>query len=246
MPSIRNPILFLNSPTLPQLEDIKAYRGIPTPQREVNAVAATADALKEQMEILTRQRGFIDDSAIVVSEFLTIIDGLTARIDTLEKIIVQLVPAGYGGMALDTPVLYDIRLAFTTLPYDSVNPSVERGVTMIPASDEFTVNIAGVWQLMVVLNLVGHNSLNQGRAFDIRLFNVTTAAAAGGLTVGIGRNTEDTLISITALFEVPETAVGNIFRMEVGNAVTAITGGSLDVNDVQFVFVSELGSLITT
>ena len=52
----------------------KARRGhgIPDPRNNVDALYATVAALKEQVEILSRLRGYTDDSALFVRDFDTL------------------------------------------------------------------------------------------------------------------------------------------------------------------------------
>ena len=71
------------------------------------------------------------------------------------------------------------------------------------------------------------------------------AAAGEGVVIGIGRNTEDSLVSVSAIFDITQADVDNAysFHNEVGNADVNIIGGDLTANAIQAVFVGELGSL---
>ncbi len=62
----------------------RAFRGIPNPTMDLAAIYETTAALKEMVEVITRQRGLVDDSAILVNEFESVIHRLENRIATNE------------------------------------------------------------------------------------------------------------------------------------------------------------------
>ncbi len=175
-------------------------------------------------------------------------ESLAARVVLLEKLIVQLVPSGYGGavQAADIPG-FDIPTGtYVTLPFDTLAPSVERGVSFDLLANTFTFTSKGVWALLVNVNVQGHNSANSGRNFNLRMFNLTDSTAGAGVVVGVARNQEDTYVSSPVLIEVSQADIddGDVFRIEVGNADAAITGGTLIGSVVQVHHVSELGALL--
>lgn len=47
----------------------RTAHGIPDPRADVDSLVRTVEALKEQVEILNRERGYLDDSAITVGDF---------------------------------------------------------------------------------------------------------------------------------------------------------------------------------
>ncbi len=156
------------------------------------------------------------------------------------------VTVGYGGGKQLSNVSFDIpTVTFNTLPFDTLAPVTQIGVTFDTASDTFTFESAGAWTIMFNMSLQNHNSNNGGRNFTIRAFNVTQTVAGDGVVVGVGRNVTDTFISISFLAEVSQANVDNndSFRIEVGNADTAITGGILVAGGIQVTHSSELGLL---
>jgi len=168
------------------------------------------------------------------------------RLDTLETNIIELVPSGYGGMSLDTPVLFDIVAAFTTVPFDANNPAASRGITFNLTNNTYSFTAKGVWQVIFNFALEGHNSSNAGRNFGLRIFNVTTATVASKVVQqGIGRNETYTLVSLSFLVEITQATVdaGESFRFEVGGGDLA-NGGTLNLALGQFTHASELGLLI--
>ena len=174
-------------------------------------------------------------------------ESLTDRVVLLEKIIVELVPAGYGGGVQEADIAFTIpTVTYVTLPFDTLSPTVERGVTFNLPANTFTFTARGVWLLTVNLNIEGHNSSNSGRNFEVRLFNVTDSIGSAGIVIGVGRNQEDTFVSLSLMIEISQADVddADVFRVEVGNADTAITGGTLIAAAVQVSHVSELGALI--
>jgi hypothetical protein len=50
--------------------NIHKYRGIPEPSPEVHSLYQTVAALKEVVETLTRQRGYISESAVTVEDLI--------------------------------------------------------------------------------------------------------------------------------------------------------------------------------
>jgi len=172
---------------------------------------------------------------------------LFTNVETLNRVIIELVPAGYGGgkqvanFALDIPTV-----TFNTLPFDTLAPVTQRGVTFDTVSDTFTFESAGVWTIMFNMSIQGHNSNNGGRVFTIRAFNVTQSTAGDGVVVGVGRNVTDTFVSMSFLAEISQANVddNDSFRIEVGNADTAINGGTLVAGGIQTTHSSELGLLI--
>jgi len=164
----------------------------------------------------------------------------------LEEVITNLVPAGYGGMKLGTPVSFDIVAAFTTVPFDINFPVASRGMTFDLANETFTFTKKGVWQVMFNFALEGHNSDNGGRNFGMRLWNVTNGAPASDvIQQGIGRNETYSLVGITFLTEISQAVVdaGDAFRFEIGGGDSA-TGGTLNTALGQFVHASEFGLLV--
>lgn len=169
---------------------------------------------------------------------------MEARIRRLERNIVELNYAGYGGGRQDADIPnFDIPVgSYITLPYDTI-PVVGRGVTFDANNDDFVVTRAGVWQITLAIDLVGHDSSVQGRRFTVRSWNITDAQEISSFTVGIGRNQEDSLVMVVlyAVVTQAEVDAGDHIRIEVGNADVAITGGTLHEAAVSAVYVSELG-----
>jgi len=171
---------------------------------------------------------------------------LFTNVETLNRVIIELVPAGYGGGRQIANVALDIPSgSFNTLPFDTLSPATQRGVTFDTASNTLSFSTAGVWTVMINMSIQNHNSNNGGRVFTVRPFNITQAITGDGFVVGVGRNVQDTFVSISFLAEISQANVDNndSFRIEVGNADTAITGGTLVASGIQTTHSSELGLL---
>lgn len=165
-----------------------------------------------------------------------------------DDILIGLVPAGYGWGNQEAVVPFDIpgSPSFITLPFDTVGPTgllAPRGCTFAPATETFSIDRHGIWRLDISFNIQGHNSVNFGRVFDVVIYDVTTASIAGQASVGLGRNQEDTFFSLSTMFQVVPSQVGDTFRVELGGG-DAVTGGDLLFSNVALQFVSEFGSLI--
>ncbi len=170
-----------------------------------------------------------------------------SRLDTVETLIIELTVSGYGGAIQDTDVALTIpTVTYNTLPVDTPQPLVQRGVSFNLGTEQFTFTQTGVWTAMIFFSLAGHNSSNGGRVFTMRLRNVTQGTFGDGVVIGVGRNVEDTFASVSYLFDITQANVdnGDSFLVEVGNADTAITGGTLVAGGIQVTLNSELGSLI--
>ncbi len=80
----------------------RVFSGIPDPRLDPEAVYNSVVALKENMEVLTRQRGFVDDSAVMVSEFDLVYNDFKQRLDIIEAAAVESVVAHNGLPPLGT------------------------------------------------------------------------------------------------------------------------------------------------
>jgi len=179
-------------------------------------------------------RRFID------AELKSISDDLAYKEERLRELTV----AGYGGMIQDADILYDITAAYATLPFDTQSPVAQRGVVINLANDSISFNRAGVWRLSYGFSLAGHDSVNAGRVVNFRFYDVTVGAPRPFiLSLGIGRNVEDTTISGSRLIEITEDIVGNELRIELGGGDSVI-GGTLIAADYQVNHLGELGELL--
>ncbi len=168
---------------------------------------------------------------------------LSERVDLLESLIVQLVPAGYGGMNLLTPVPnFNLGAGYITVPFDNIVLAAQKGVTMDPSTDSFTPTVAGPWRFSVGLNLEGFSSSNQGRTTNLRFFNITDGVPAlQTLVVGIGRNTEALDTTVAFIVDFVDLDINKAYRLEMGGGST-VTGGTL-TDRLAINFVGELGLL---
>ncbi len=89
---VRNPRVTEVSPVFTTLVAAPAVRSIPSPSRDVDALTETVAAIKEQLEVSTRQKGFIEDSMVVVEEFINVIDAIYVLLDDLEERVTALEP----------------------------------------------------------------------------------------------------------------------------------------------------------
>ncbi len=187
-------------------------------------------------------------SEYIHRELIRISDSLQyeveSRLSLLERLIVELVVAGYSGMRLTTavPSFTIPSTGWAELPYDTLSFSDQRGIISQPLTNDFVVTQAGKWLFNLTFNLEGHNSSNQGQNFQLRLYDENDNVGFGGLTIGVGRNTEDTLVSISSIFDILEEDEGHTFHVEVGQGSIAFTG-NLNINNISMSFQSELGVL---
>lgn len=140
--------------------------------------------------------------------------------------------SGLGGMYLPSPTLLgqDITALWEPLTMFETAATTERGIVSNPSADTFVFSYPGLWDLSLNIN-ISHASLPQARTFGLRTFNVTDAAVGGGLVVGIGRNSEATIVSTTLRFRVLQSDLGKSFEFQIGggDAVTVDEWWSCDV-----------------
>ncbi len=155
------------------------------------------------------------------------IPGLLSEADAIQVFAF----AAYGGMRMDAPTAFpDLGAAWQTLNvFDAANPSTPRGVSVNPATGEFAYEHEGLY----VISLTGafeHNSDNNGRITQLRIFDVTGGAALGSaLDIPTGRNSEATSVASTFFIEIPAGNVNDVLRFEIGNgnAYTAVVFNAL-------------------
>ena len=156
----------------------------------------------------------------------------------------NLVFSQYAAVEVDVPHV-DGNIGAGWQPFDfydsvSVTP---KGI-VIALSGDFTFLLDGTF----VLSLNGffeHDNLNAGRTFQIRLFNVSQGVQVGGtFVISSGRNTDGTVLPLTAMVEVPAGILGDIFRLEYGGTASVYT--NVIWNSLQFALwsVSEVRGVI--
>ena len=143
---------------------------------------------------------------------------------------------GYGGVRNDAPsALPDIGAGWTTMLADTAVLGSPRAVTQDGASNAIGLDRAGVWNIAVFFSLT-HNEAQASRDTQVRLFNIDAGLPSIGTRIGIGRNTDTTVFSITLMVEISELEAGDRWRVEIGggDALTAVTqnSGRLSANVV--------------
>lgn len=180
----------------------------------------------------------------LVEDYRSLVDSVNSLFTLVENSVV----AGYfGGVQnKDIPNFNLSTGSYVTLPMESLSPLSSRGGSVNVSTNEFTFTAKGVWTVIINFNIEGFNSFNAGRNFNVRIFNVTKGTAGTGVIVGVGRNSEDVYFSSSFLGEITQANIddGDVFRIELGAANTAITGGTLISTGIQFTHASELGLLL--
>ncbi len=168
---------------------------------------------------------------------------LEARVAQLETLIIQLVPAGYGGIIGAGVVGNDLGSGWDTLSYIWSGQLPELGVTSDFANGTLSLSVSKLWRISLLLALT-HNESTQGRTVSVRLFNQTQSIPGDALIVPIARNQPGSIISLSLLFDVLN--VNDVYVLEIGNLGGGDTITGITYDDVRFeaTHVSELGSLI--
>jgi len=160
------------------------------------------------------------------------IRALEERVDLLEALIVELQPAGYAAASLGTGGEADTDIGAGWNPLDMIDTSTisPRGVEIFPSGDgTFRMTNDGIWQIALSLSFA-HNSSNGGRTTNIRMYNITQGFGPTGVPIGIGRNVEDTLATLSIMLDVTNTA--DHFRFEIGggDSLTTVVWYALQVS----------------
>jgi len=165
---------------------------------------------------------------------------LEARVSQLESLIVQLVPAGYGGITGAGVAGNNLGAGWDTLSYIWSGNLPEVGVTSDFANGTLSLSVDKVWRISLILALT-HNESNGGRAISVRLFNQTQSIPGSELIVPIARNQPGTIISLSLLFDVLNA--NDVFVLEIGGGDT-VNGITYDNVRFEATHVSQVGSLI--
>lgn len=130
----------------------------------------------------------------------------------------NLVYSIHFGAYITAPKLSDITIGWTDLVnYDALTWSTERGGSFSLFSGRFRFDLkADVF--LSVSGVVAHNELNQERSYYLRLYNHTTASPGVAIRVPVSRNVTGSMLKAHAGFSVPQTAVGNDFGLQIGDA----------------------------
>jgi len=146
---------------------------------------------------------------------------LLTKIDALKVFSI----AGYGGIRLAAPPLIgnDITGVLQQIVgFDAATIVSPKGITQDVPGDQLIVDVIGKWVFNIFIN-IEHNEMNQGRTFDIQLWNASDSLELGLAVMAVGRNTPGTNISISVLTEVDESLVGKDVQIRAGNASSNIT-----------------------
>jgi len=122
-------------------------------------------------------------------------------------------PGSANGTASSDQTIGNLS-AFTTVEFDS-STITPYGCTMDTATNTFTIDFAGIWQESVSV-FFAHDSSNNGRSVRFRVWNVTQGSEEGGVTIGIGRNVEDSNTSFQVMTRFLNADTGDSYRWEIG------------------------------
>ena len=137
----------------------------------------------------------------------------------------ECVPAiGYGSMNLGTPgaSFPNLGAAYQDITvFDTVGDGPV-GATVNTTTGQFSFLEQGIWQLSISVSFE-HNSTNNGRTTNVRLWNVTKGAASNSFIIGTGRNAEasNASISLSVVVQNPSTReTGDLFVWQIGGGDT--------------------------
>ncbi len=145
----------------------------------------------------------------------------------------------YGAMSTSvTSGIYALGAGWTQYTdFDTVNVT-PKGTTFNTTTDSFQINANGIYIFYFGFSF-DHDESNQGRTFDLRLFNNTDSVAVGQpITIGVGRNTPATNFSFSTMFETTEAIEDDDLIVQLGNG-SSITG-TFDDFEVGVYSVGEL------
>ena len=171
--------------------------------------------------------------------------GVLDRVDFLERLIVELQPAGHGSMSMTDGPQAGADLGVGWLTLDQMNQIIvsERGVNLFVDTGEASFNAVGNWELVFQVNFSHDSSPSTGRTTNIRLFNVPDSTPGQSVPIGIGRNVMDSQVTAILGFEVASADLEENFRFEIGGGDT-ITDVVYNTVSLQCYYHDRLGALI--
>ncbi len=144
----------------------------------------------------------------------------------------------YGAMnTAGTSGTYNLGAGWTKYTDFNNKNVTDKGTTFDTTNDSFQINANGIYKLYFGFTF-NHNESNQGRTFDVRLFNNADSNTIGQVTVGVGRNTPTTNYSYSFMFDVADANEDDDIIVELGNGST-ITG-TFDQFEVGVYSIGEL------
>ncbi|MGB5685924.1 MAG: hypothetical protein WBM35_08935, partial [Candidatus Electrothrix sp.] len=153
------------------------------------------------------------------------------RTSVLAAYLRQCTLAGYGGAVQIADIAFDIpALTYRTIPIDTLEPVVQRGVVIDLINDTIGFSFDGVWRFSVSFNIENIDEQNSSRTFNVRPYNVTQDVPGASIVVPVSRNQGDIYFVTTLILD--NVIVGDDYRVEVGG-VDAIAGGTLIEAQIQ-------------
>ncbi len=177
-----------------------------------------------------------DANEVDIALNIKAIQTLSSRLDQAYQ---ELVFAGYGGVKLNTSQgISDITPTFQTLPADSQVIVAPRGVVQDIANDGIVLTSFGVWSVTVGF-VMQFNDTNDGRFFNVQVYDVTEESAVAEFPVFVGRNQDGLNYTTTFLADIELSAVNDLFVIKIGDASTLFTAVILDTFEFSANYVSE-------
>lgn len=149
------------------------------------------------------------------------IDDELARLEQIKLDIADAVAAfsfaAYADMTCPEDSAFpDIGLTWQKVDILTLQRITPKGISIDLVNSTFSFDSDGVYRLSLVGSME-HDSVNNGRKFQIRIYNETDQAAGQGVTIGTGRNAEATSIPASFLAEISDEDKGDEFILEIGN-----------------------------
>ena len=151
----------------------------------------------------------------VVDELRRIQNNYNAALDDLSGTIPSLQFSAYAGVSLNATHTDDpMGVGWNPLDFYDTHAVDAREITL-GLNGVFSFQRQGVYA-MAVTGSVAHNTLNAGRAFNVRLFNITEGTGSSGILIGSGRDVAATTVPIVTMVTIAEEDIGDSFRVEYG------------------------------
>ncbi len=171
------------------------------------------------------------------------------RIELVETIMLDLVPAAYGAMTLEA-----VPEPFT-IPTTGFNPIIQfdtvditgRGCSLDASDGTISIdtNLAGVWKFIYSFTL-SFTQEQQGRTFYFQFYNVTDSQPAGNpVYIPAGRNQDGIQpVTLTFLARIDATATNKKFQGQLGDASASLSNVMLQNLSFDAHFTDRLANLI--
>lgn len=145
-------------------------------------------------------------------------NGVYTLLSNSEWVRDQTVQAAYGGiLSFNGQSFPDIDSNWQHVnTFDTVSVPNPKGIVQDISNDGLILPFKAVYRINVNLT-IEHNEVNSGRVLFARINNPTNGDPSNGFVVGTGRNVGVTNVVISAIVQIDNNDLNNVYRVEVSS-----------------------------